>query len=190
MNCSEMCSILLPCFFPACCSLLILCAVVKYKMYEPPLLFQFGIHKDRWINSKLEVQELDNPKKCSLSDVLQVLEDFIVMGARKNRMHKSWWSLCWMHRSFRILFPSDNIVICYKRNAMFCSHRRQFSKDNSTFRSQTSNKSFCLDVIKKKHETSEVNFIVDIDSNKTNNNLSSLNINSFTFLEWHNILNE
>ena len=86
MNCSEMCSILLPCFFPACCSLLILCAVVKYKMYEPPLLFQFGIHKDRWINSKLEVQELDNPKKCSLSDVLQVLEDFIVMGARKNRI--------------------------------------------------------------------------------------------------------
>ena len=35
-----------------------------------------------------------------------------------------------------------------------------------------------------------MHFIVDIDSNKTNNNLSSLNINNFTFLEWHNILNE
>ena len=81
-------------------------------------------------------------------------------------------------------------MICYKRNAMFCSYSRQFSKDKSAFGSQTSNKSFCLDVIKKKHETSEVHFIVDIDSNKTNNNLSSLNINNFTFLEWQNILNE
>ena len=189
MNCSEMCSILLPCFFPACCSLLILCAVVKYKMYEPPLLFQFGIHKDRWINSKLEVQELDNPKKCSLLDVLQVLEDFIVMGTRKNRMHKSWWSLCWMHRSFRILFPSDNIVICYKRNAMFCSHRRQFSKDNSTFRSQTSNKSFRLDEIKKKTWNKWCAFYCG-RLIKQYNNLSSLIVNNFTFLEWHNILNE
>ena len=148
-------------FFSACYSLLILCAVVKYKMYEPPPLFQFGIHEDRWINSKLEVQELDSPKRCSLSDVLQVLEDFIVMAARKNGMHESWWRLHWMHR-FCILFPSDNIVICYKRNAMFCSHRRQFSKDNSTFRSQTSNKSFRLDEIKKKNETSDVHFIVDV----------------------------
>ena len=120
-----------------------------------------GIHEDRWSNSKLEVQEFDSLKKCSLSHVLQVLEDFIVMGARKNRMHKSWWSLWWMHH-FRILFPSEVIVICYKRNAMLCSYRRQFSKDNFTFGSQTSNKSFRLDEIKKKHETSDVHFIVDV----------------------------
>ena len=161
MNCSEMCSILPSCFFPACCSLLILCAVVKYKMYEPPLLFQFGIHKDRWSNSKLEVQELDSPKKCSLSDVLQVLEDFIVLGARKNGMHKSLWSLHWMHH-FRILFLSEDIVICYKRNAMFCSYRRQFSKDKSAFGRQTSNKSFPLDDIKKIMKQVRCIFIVDV----------------------------
>ena len=151
-------------FFLACYSLLILCAIVKYKMYEPPLLFQFGIHEERWSNSKLEVQELDSPKKCSLSHVLQVLEDFIVMGARKNRMHKSWWSLWWMHR-FRILFPSEVIVFFYKRNAMFCSYRRQFSKDNFTFGSQTSNKSFRLDELKKNMK--QVMCILLWTSNKT-----------------------
>ena len=67
-----------------------------------------------------------------------------------------------MHCSFRILFPYEDIVICYKRNAMFCSYRRQFSKDNFTFGSQTSIKSFRLDEMKKKHETSDVHFIVDV----------------------------
>ena len=161
MNCSEMCSILPSCFFPACCSLLILCAVVKYKMYEPPLLFQFGIHKDRWSNSKLEVQELDSPKKCSLSHVLQVLEDFIVMGARKNRMHKSWWSLWWMHR-FRILFPSEVIVFFTKEMLCFVVIADSFQQIISRLEVKQVSKVFALMKWKKKHETSDVHFIVDV----------------------------
>ena len=31
MHCTEMCSLLPPGVFPACCSLLILCAAVKYE---------------------------------------------------------------------------------------------------------------------------------------------------------------
>ena len=63
---------------------------------------------------------------------------------------------------FSHIISHEDIVICYKRNAMFCSYRRQFSKDNFTFGSQTSIKSFCLDEMKKKHETSDVHFIVDV----------------------------
>ena len=79
-------------------------------------------------------------------------------------------------------------MICYKRNAMSCSYCRQFSKDNSTFGSQKSNKRFCLDEMKKNMK--QVMCILLWTSSKTNNNLSSLIVNNFTFLEWHNILNE
>lgn len=67
-----------------------------------------------------------------------------------------------MHHSFCLINPSEDTVICYKRNAMFCSYCRQFSKGKSAFGSQTSNKSFRLDEIKKKRETSELHFIVDV----------------------------
>ena len=40
-------------------SLLTLCAVVKYKMYEPPSLLQFGIHS----YSTVGVQEFESSKK-------------------------------------------------------------------------------------------------------------------------------
>ena len=162
MNCSEMCSILPPCFFFSLLWLVDSLCNCKIQNVQASSTISIGIHEDRWSNSKLEVQELDSLKKCSLSDVLQVLDDLIVMGARNNGMHESWWSLCRMHCSFRILFPYEDIVICYKRNAMFCSYRRQFSKDNFTFGSQTSIKSFRLDEMKKKHETSDVHFIVDV----------------------------
>ena len=67
-------------------SLLILCADVKYKMYKPPLLLQFEIR--RWSYSRVEVQELESSKKCSLSHILRVIEDSVVMGARKNRVRE------------------------------------------------------------------------------------------------------
>ena len=61
-------------------SLLILCAVVKYKMYGPPSLLQFGIHS----YSTVGVQEFESLGK--VTDILRVREDSIVMGVRKNRV--------------------------------------------------------------------------------------------------------
>ena len=175
-------------FFLACYSLLIFCAVVKYKMYEPPLLFQFGIHEDRWINSKLEVQELDSLKKCSLSHVLQVLDDLIVMGARNKGMHESLWSLCRMHCSFCILFPMRTLWFVTKEMLCFVVIADSFQKIISRLEAKQVSKVFAL--MKWKKNMKQVMCILLWTSNKQYNNLSSLIVNNFTFLGWHNILNE
>ena len=120
-------------------SLLILCAVVKYKMYGPPSLLQFGIHS----YSTVGVQEFE-----SLGKVF-IIRHFKSQGGlhsngRKKKQGARESSFC-----IHCILPSKDYaivaVICSKGNSLFCSYHRRFSKDKSQFGSQTGNNCFRLE---------------------------------------------
>ena len=63
-----------------------------------------------------------------------------------------------------------------------------FQKINPQLEAKRVTKVFAF--MKFKKNMKQVRCILLWTSNKTNNNLSILIVNNFTFLKWHNILNE
>ena len=94
------------------------------------------------------------------------MEDSVthVMGSRKNSVHEGVSVTC------RVLFVYYFQVrtscmqlwlqFVAKENAMFCGYHRCFSKDKSSFGSQTGNNGFLQRDKRKTHDRNEAHFIV------------------------------
>ena len=93
-------------------SLLILCAVVKYKMYEPPSLLQFGIHS----YSTVGVQEFE-----SLGKVF-IIRHFKSQGGLRSKGRKEKQGAQESSFCIHCILPSKDYAVV----AVICCKRKQF----------------------------------------------------------------